>query len=167
MEGLSNIYIDNFLRSCHLRNYLGTFSSNNIPSLFHSQNEASVIVNLSPVGTLGTHFISLMKQNEQYFLADSLGLTWNDLPSTIQMYVPSNVVIMYPIPLQSLLSSFCGFYAILFILNFNTYNSTPGLIPFSTQRNNDSICLHNIHKIRKYIFDIIYICITLVYHSTN
>lgn len=156
MEGLSNLYIDRFLRSYNLPSYFGIYSSNNIPPLFHLQTEACLIVNLSPVDTPGTHFTAILKQNEQYYLADSLGLQWNNLPQVIQMQLPRNVIILYPIPLQSFLSSFCGFYGIFFILHFNTRGETLNLVPFSTQENNDSICLHNIHKMLKYISPLTY-----------
>lgn len=128
MNGLTNNYVQTL--SIYLTSkkfFWGTFPCNELPRVYKksqffiaSKKPFSMIINLSPNFTNGSHFVALMFKNDKLILFDSLNLQFADpnieefvkkiieFKSSIQYYT-SNVQI------QNFKSSMCGFYCIAWI----------------------------------------------------
>ena len=69
MYPISNFKINEILKND--KNYIGTFSKNNVPIL---KNNQSTIVNLADSNDKGTHWISMKFINKKLFYFDSYGI---------------------------------------------------------------------------------------------
>lgn len=145
--GLSNIYIDSILRSCS--SYLGIYSSDNIPNNL-KKSLGCLIVNLSPEGTLGSHFITIILEEKRTLYIDSLGRKCQI--STLQDFLESThkEVFYQSRAMQLSSSSYCGFYCMLVVTHYELYCEWTN--PFKEERkNNDLQCIFllctNIKKI--------------------
>lgn len=136
--GLSNIYIDSKLRTiCH--NYLGIYSSDNIPSSLSSSN-GTLICNLSPQGTIGSHFITIILAPKAVYYIDSLGRSCSN--STIKNFLKmtNRPIFFQSEPMQLPHSSYCGFYCMLVVTMYALKNEWRN--PFRQKNvNNDLKCL--------------------------
>ena len=144
MIGLSNIYIDNLIRSIVKSNtYEGIFSSDNIPNILHNK-KFSFICNLSPENTIGSHFIAITKQDNILTIWDSLNLKVKKYPRDLQEYIKKNICTYgYRKKIQDEQSVFCGFYCILNVLKFHSSKNI-NFIKFTSPTVNDEICIKNI-----------------------
>lgn len=146
--GLSNIYIDSILKSC--KTYLGIYSSDNIPKTLKN-SLGCIVVNLSPEGTIGSHFITIILERKQVLYIDSLGRECQI--STIQDFLKctDRVVFYQSRAMQLPFSPYCGFYCMLVVTNYEIYYEWTN--PFKEEmKNNDSQCIillcKNVRKIR-------------------
>jgi len=147
MAGISNIYIHSILKKT-VTNFDGVYSCNNIPSKLLKQSTFCVVCNLAKENEPGTHFITLIKQARKLLIYDSLALSLTLYPVALKkLFTLYKPVIMCSTPLQTINSTFCGFYCILFVLRYN-YPFIK-ITPFSTPKINDNICIRNIEKIIK------------------
>ena len=71
--------ISNFKINEILKNYIGTFSKNNVPIL---KNDQSSIVNLANSNDVGTHWIAMKSINNKLFYFDSYGIEF--IPAIIK-----------------------------------------------------------------------------------
>ena len=145
MEGLTNWWMHDFLECITLQDYAGIYSSDNIPMCVLMRRNFSIICNLSQQGEKGTHFTTICRRNNSYFLVDSIGLTYETLPTALKEIVPRNIGIVHPKPLQPILSNACGFYCIQFVLQYDSNINARNIKSFSFNvEENDEICIYNI-----------------------
>ena len=106
----------------HDKNYVGTFSKDNVPIL---KNNQSAIVNLDDSSGEGTHWLSYKKINDKIFYFDSYAVSF--IPDIIKNQHPNHKSICSIYRLQSLDSNQCARFCILFVRgntkNENDYNN--------------------------------------------
>ena len=68
---MSNLKIDEILK--HDKNYIGTFSKDNVPVL---KNNQSTIINLQDSNKSGSHWVSYKKIGNKIFYFDSYGVAF-------------------------------------------------------------------------------------------
>ena len=116
---MSNIKIDEILK--HDKNYIGTYSKDNVPIL---KNNQSTIINLQDLNQVGSHWTCYRKRNDKIFYFDSYGVAY--IPDIIKNQYPKHKFICNIYRIQSLDSNQCGRFCILFvksnIKNENDYN---------------------------------------------
>lgn len=114
--GLSNIYIDDQLRP-ECSKYLGIYSSDNIPQHL-SIKLGTLIANLSPEGTLGSHFITIILLPSKILYIDSLGQKCKNVNICNFMNSCEKPVYYQSECMQDSESSYCGFYAMLVVTTY-------------------------------------------------
>ena len=133
-----------------VNNFLGVYSINKIraPTLFPSYT----IVNFSPSGLPGTHFVSILFVDDRkcvYF--DPLNLPF--IPLEIKQYMKCNSKMIHIIghPVQNPLSGYCGFYCLLPIMfHVNKLPLLKGIFSFPRlSMENDKKCISILMKLFK------------------
>ena len=92
------------------KNYIDTFSKNNVPIL---KNNESTIVNLANSYNKGTHWIAMKFINNKLFYFDSYGIPHT--PDIIRKKYPNSKIITNIYRIQSNSSDECGKFCIMFI----------------------------------------------------
>ena len=105
---MSNLKIDEILK--HDKNYIGTYSKDNVPVL---KNNQSTIVNLDHSLGKGAHWISYKKINDKIFYFDSYGVAY--VPDIIKKQYSNHKFICNIYKIQSINSIQCGRFCILFV----------------------------------------------------
>ena len=117
---MSNLKIDKILQ--HIRNYIGTYSKDNVPVL---KNNQSTIMNLQDLNQPGSHWVSYQKIGNKIYYFDSYAVSF--IPDIIKNQYPKHKIICNIYRIQSMDSNQCGRYCILFvkadIKNENDYNN--------------------------------------------
>ena len=103
---ISNFKINEILKDD--KNYIGTFSKDNVPIL---KNNQSTIVNLADSNKTGTHWIAMKFINNKLFYFDSYGIPF--IPDIIKKQYNKIITNIYRI--QSIDSNECGKFCIMFI----------------------------------------------------
>ena len=103
---ISNFKINEILKDD--KNYIGTFSKDNVPIL---KNNQSTIVNLADSNKAGTHWISMKFINNKLFYFDSYAIPF--IPDIIKKQYKKIITNIYRI--QSIDSNECGKFCIMFI----------------------------------------------------
>ena len=147
--GISNLYIHDILkRDCE--NYLGIFSCDNIPSSLTTVC-GSLVVNLSPAGSLGTHFITILLLKDHVLYVDSLGKKCENVHINQFLFSTQKLLFYQSIPMQQPNSPLCGFYCMLVVTEFELSKHWSN--PFEKNNDNDVLCIfllcHNLQKLRK------------------
>ena len=142
--GLSNVEIENVLMP-YCTNFMGVFSSNNIPKELTRRNNFSIICNLSKVGKEGTHFVTIIGSQNNMKYIDPLGL--HCFVPSIQDFLKAcaRPLVHNARILQSPTSFHCGFYCILFIFTSEKNITNVPAIKFGDNlRTNDRKCIQYI-----------------------
>ena len=105
---ISNFKLNEILEND--KNYIGTFSKNNVPIL---KNNQSTIVNLADYNSEGSHWVSIKNVNKTLFYFDSYGIGY--MPDIIKKQYSDDKIITNIFRLQSNLSVECGKFCIMFI----------------------------------------------------
>ena len=105
---ISNFKINEILKNN--KNYIGTFSKNNVPIL---KNNQSTIVNLANSNDTGTHWIAMKFINNKLFYFDSYAIPY--IPDIIKNQYSDNKIITNIYRIQSNDSNECGKFCIMFI----------------------------------------------------
>ena len=105
---ISNFEINEILEND--KNYIGTFSKNNVPIL---KNNQSTIVNLADHNTKGSHWVSMKYVNKTLFYFDSYGIGY--MPDVIKKQYSDYKIITNVFRLQSNLSIECGKFCLMFV----------------------------------------------------
>ena len=105
---ISNIKINEILKNN--KNYIGTFSKNNVPKL---KNNQSTIVNLVNSNDVGTHWIGMKCVDKKLFYFDSYGIMF--IPDVIKKQYSDDKIITNIYRIQSNSSNECGKFSIMFI----------------------------------------------------
>ena len=117
---MSNIKINKILQ--HDKNYIRTYSKDNVPVL---KNNQSTIINLQDSNQVGSHWTCYRKRNDKIFYFDSYGVAY--IPDIIKNQYPNHKFICNIYRIQSMDSNQCGRFCILFvkadIKNENDYNN--------------------------------------------
>ena len=117
---MSNLKIDEILK--HDKNYIGTFSKDNVPIL---KNNKSTIINLQDSDKSGTHWVSYKRIGDKIYYFDSYAVSF--IPDIIKKQYPNYKFICNIYRVQSTDSIQCARYCILFIQsnikNENDYNN--------------------------------------------
>ena len=117
----SNLKINKILK--HDKNYIGTFSKDNVSILKSNQ---STIINLQDSDKKGSHWVSYRKIGNKIFYFDSYGVAY--IPDIIKNQYPKHKFICNIYRIQSMDSNQCGRFCILFvksnIKNENDYNNS-------------------------------------------
>ena len=125
--------------------YRGTFSCNTIP--YFSDQNFSVIVNLSKDIEKGSHFISLYFLRTKIIYFDSYGVKSHNLYINKYLSQYNKKIIYSKKTIQHITSYFCGFFCILFILfTENNVSLEVFLSLFNTENliSNDKVCIETI-----------------------
>jgi hypothetical protein len=150
MNGISNKYIAKVLSSAGLKDFRGVFSADNVSVQLTQESNFIIVCNLSPASVRkGSHFITLVKDNKELRILDSLALSIDQYPISLRKHLGKDFHMVYKEPIQDILSPFCGFYCIYFALN-SRYDEIK-LEPFDPVANlkNDDICVRNILRLLK------------------
>ena len=78
---MNNLKIDKILK--HNKNYIGTFSKDNVPIL---KNNQSTIINLQDSCKKGSHWVSYKKIGNKIFYFDSYAVSF--IPDIIKKSIP-------------------------------------------------------------------------------
>ena len=106
---ISNFKINEILKNN--KNYIGTFSKNNVPKL---KNNQSTIVNLANSNDKGSYWIGMKYVDKKLFYFDSYGIPY--IPDIIKNQYSDNKIITNIYRIQSHDSSNeCGKFCIMFI----------------------------------------------------
>ena len=105
---ISNFKINEILKNN--KNYIGTFSKDNVPIL---KNNQSAIVNLANHNTKGTHWIAMKYVDKTLFYFDSYAIPY--IPDIIKNQYSDNKIITNIYRIQSNSSNECGKFCIMFI----------------------------------------------------
>ena len=105
---ISNFKINEILKNS--REYIGTFSKNNVPIL---KNNQSAMANLANSNNFGTHWITMKFYNNKLFYFDSYGISF--IPDIIKNQYPNSKIITNIYRMQSNSSNECGKFSIMFI----------------------------------------------------
>ena len=105
---ISNFKINEILKNN--KNYIGTFSKNNVPIL---KNNQSTIVNLANSNDTGTHWIAMKFINNKLFYFDSYAIPY--IPDIIKNQYSDDKIITNIYRIQSNDSNECGKFCIMFI----------------------------------------------------
>ena len=92
------------------KNYIGTFSKNNVPIL---KNNQSTIVNLANSNDKGSHWIGMKYVDKKLFYFDSYGIPY--IPDIIKNQYSDDKIITNIYRVQGDLSVECGKFCIMFI----------------------------------------------------
>ena len=92
------------------KNYIGTFSKDNVPIL---KNNQSTIVNLASSNNTGTHWIGMKYIDKKLFYFDSYGIPY--IPDVIKKQYSDDKIITNIYRIQGDLSVECGKFCIMFI----------------------------------------------------
>ena len=117
---MSNLKIDETLK--HDKNYIGTFSKDNVPIL---KNNQSTIINLQDSDKSGIHWVSYKRTGNKIYYFDSYAVSF--IPAIIKNQYSKHKFICNIYRIQSIDSNQCGRYCISFIRsnikNENDYNN--------------------------------------------
>ena len=108
MYPISNFKINEILKNN--KNYIGTFSKNNVPKLNYNQ---STIVNLANSYDKGSHWIGIKFINNKLFYFDSYAIPF--IPDIIKKQYPNSKIISNIYRIQSNDSNESGKFCIMFI----------------------------------------------------
>ena len=103
---ISNFKINEILKND--KNYIGTFSKDNVPIL---KNNQSTIVNLADSNKTGTHWVGMKFISNKLFYFDSYAIPF--IPDIIKKQYDKIITNIYRI--QSIDSNECGKFCIMFI----------------------------------------------------
>ena len=103
---ISNFKINEILKND--KNYIGTYSKNNVPIL---KNNESSIVNLADLNQIGSHWFGIKFINNKLFYFVSYGIEF--VPDIIKKQYKKIITNIYRI--QSNNSNECGKFCILFV----------------------------------------------------
>ena len=92
------------------KNYIGTFSKNNVPKL---KNNQSAIVNLANQNDKGTHWVAMKYIDKKLFYFDSYGIGF--IPNVIKNQYADDKIITNIYRIQSNNSNECGKFCIMVI----------------------------------------------------
>ena len=92
------------------KNYIGTFSKDNVLIL---KNNQSTIVNLADSNDTGTHWIGMKYIDKKLFYFDSYGIPY--IPDVIKKQYSDDKIITNIYRIQGDLSVECGKFCIMFI----------------------------------------------------
>ena len=117
---MSNLKIDEILQQD--KNYIGTYSKDNVPVL---KNNQPTIINLENRFRNGSHWVGYCKRNDKIFYFDSYAVAF--IADIIKNQYPKHKFICNIYRIQSMDSNQCGRFCILFvkadIKNENDYNN--------------------------------------------
>ena len=106
---LNNIFINNLLKN--EKSYLSTFSKDELPLI---ENNKSLIFNLQNSNEKGSHWISLLRNNNDIFIFDSFGIGY--IPKNIYKIYKNFNIITNIYRIQHINSNLCGLFCVLFCL---------------------------------------------------
>jgi len=151
---MSNNQVNRILRRAKIKHFRGVYSCNNIPKILpkNIQKSFSLIINLSKINTIGTHFISLIYNNKTLLYLDPLALnfTIHNYINEFILTLPSKTKLIFiNKPIQDVNSDYCGLFCIFFVLYFSEkydFNNKNKIIPFRQKKLavNDKICEKNV-----------------------
>ena len=154
--GISNIYIDSILSKLPLL-WNGVYSSDNIPqSLLRGANNFIIVVNFSRANTSGSHFITFCRLNRKYIFLDSMATPPSALPPDIRSILSNkSIIYLFKYPIQDIISHYCGFYCIYFVLYMNASVTlrqlfSPKILSVRNLLSNDAKCLYAIKSMINY-----------------
>jgi hypothetical protein len=147
-RGLTNLFITAFLTK-HSRTFQGTFSADSIPQKLSVRKRFSIVCNLSNENAIGTHFVTIIAFSHYVLYIDSLGLPCFVRDIAEFLNVLRRPVFYNLMQIQHLDSSFCGFYALLYVLYFETRCKIK--LEFSAEQllANDTLCVEYIMRIKR------------------
>ena len=146
VKGISDVKLLQILKC--VPNFLGVFAEDETANLTFSSFPSFIIVNLDKRSMSGSHWIAIGIFQNTLEIFDSLGFqvfNWPRLPLVLfqllhRLSVSRNIVISNRI--QSDVSTFCGFYAIFYVLARNELSFHDIQSIFKTNKaDNDKILL--------------------------
>ena len=108
LYSISNFKINEILKNN--KNYIGTFSKNNVPIL---KNNQLTIVNLANSNDKGSHWIGMKLVDKKLFYFDSYGIPY--IPDIIKNQYSNYKVMVNIYRIQSDSSDECGKFCIMFV----------------------------------------------------
>lgn len=139
---LTNNEIEEILRG-KMTSFLGVFSCDTIPSEVNSFQQFSLISNLSKINEVGSHFITIIKNEDNVYFLDPLGLKCSN-KNILQKFC--NYDIWYNVrQIQDFSSDFCAHFCMLFCLDFD-HRSKSRFFHTKNLYKNDKLCLSYLNE---------------------
>ena len=135
---LTNVFIENYLKKYNCTYFKGVFSADTLP--FNIKPPFNLIVNLSNLKDLGSHFVTISADTLNILYIDSFGLPC--FIDSISIFIQHfHLPILYNTKtIQNIHSKACGYYCILFILYQNNIITKPIKWKKNTELN-DNLCV--------------------------
>jgi hypothetical protein len=133
---LNNVEINEALKSI-CPSFRGVFSADNIPNQIDS---GSIICNLSRADEVGSHFVTIIIKPKYVRYIDTFGIPCQIDGINRFLYQLNRLVLYNSTQIQSLKSSFCGYFTMLFCLQ-NDHNCGNGITFSDNLTDNDQICI--------------------------
>lgn len=152
--GISNNFVNSFLKRSRV-DFDGCFSIDRIPNVILNRKKFIIVVNTSAYRNRMGHFITLIKNNEYTLYLDPFGrYEKTPLVENLLQRIGKNIYFLSR-PIQSVLSDYCGFYAIMFVFNYTHKNMEKMLFLVSNNPfkllSNDRRCVEYIKSMIKEI----------------
>jgi hypothetical protein len=149
--GLSNHYILKLARRFARNDFAGTFSSDNLPQKLCHRRRFSLVCNLDKETGPGTHFVSIVADADQIAYIDPLGLPCGDARIARFLRDSGRSAAHNERTIQHPLSPFCGFYALLYVLFFDSSIRHRLKLKFdrTALESNDELCVRYLVKLMR------------------
>ena len=141
--GVSNKYIEDVL-TLYCPNFIGVYSSDNLPTELANKEKFSLVCNLSPSKEPGSHFITIFSDRKHVFYMDSLGLNCFHKSISTFLNLTKKKIIINTTQIQDFSSIYCGFFSILLCMFFENPNAINVSFSKDHLRRNDVLCLYYI-----------------------
>ena len=166
MNGLDSYFVYELAKLC-IENFLNVVPCNMLKD-YKLQPNQSIIVNLSPSWTSGSHYVAIFVRKKCIMYFDSFGLDCfnEDIREELKKY--NQDIIHSNKQIQSFSSLFCGFYCIYFLISMErrqSFKTFLNLFKHVELKKNDKFVanmikkyIKEINKYKKYFFFFIYSC---------
>lgn len=154
--GTTKTYLHKTLEAINPPIYNGVFGANNIPNHILAKANFIIIVNIDDINNPGRHWIVIKTINKRKTYYDPLLLPITSYSKSLQHLLLSlNFKPYNKEPIQSTLSSLCGFFCMHHVLlcNLKYLNVPYKLMQYhkTSLIVNDKVCLTNIEKMVQYL----------------
>lgn len=147
--GLSNFFVQDFLKLCDVKYFSGVYSINFIPAEEFTKKQSCFVLNLAHSSMLNGHFVVIFIRESSIYYLDPFGFPVSN--QDIYKLAEKNRKTIYfsNEQIQDFQSVYCGFFCIFFILNITKKHNVK--IDFYKNVNdlhkNDKKCLQYIRKL--------------------
>lgn len=122
-EGLTNIELEKIAKKILGKNFLGVYPCDAFPKINKNKiNNFSIIFNLSKHNEGGSHFVSILKIEENLFYFDSFGKKCDNKFVMIFLKSISDTYFFNGFEIQHPSSMFCGVYSLGFLISSQKFN---------------------------------------------
>jgi len=120
-QGLTNIELEKLSKTILGRNFLGVYPCDSFPEI-KNRKSFSLIFNMSKHNERGSHFVSVLKINQNVFYFDSYGKKCSNNFILLFLKSLSDTYFFNSFEIQPYSSIFCGVYSLGFLVSSQKFN---------------------------------------------